>query len=86
MGGCVEDPSVVRNKVSQWSETQSVVPSKISLWFADWIPATNYVVKGFLDLTLPLSGRRQQVPLKHRRVLANKTNKLRLIQIHTLSI
>ena len=53
MGDCIEDPSVVRNKVSHWLEIHCVVPNKISLWFADWIPATNYTVKGFLDLTLP---------------------------------
>jgi len=46
MGGCIEDPSVVRNKVSQWSGIQSAVPNNIPLWFADWIPARDYIAKG----------------------------------------
>ena len=38
MGECIEDPSAVRNKVSQWLEIHYVIPNNISLWFADWIP------------------------------------------------
>jgi hypothetical protein len=54
MGECIEDPPVVRNKVSHGLEIHSVVPNNISLWFADWIPAMNYTVKSFIDLTVPL--------------------------------
>lgn len=86
MADWIEDPSVVRNEISHWLDIYSAPPNKISLWFADSIPATNCVVQRCLDLTLLLWRWRQQVPLKHRCVLENKTNIVQLIRIHTFLI